>query len=135
MVAGISLRNASPAAILIAGSHQWSVGTSLTTLSAAAASAGTTLLYDGVRPSVAEGWALSDIWKFWFGDRTVEEFLEEVDAAVAEHLFPERRAAFVDYAECALGQLALAPGEGARKLADQLLAHALDVEGRAKQPA
>lgn len=82
-----------------------------------------------------------DTWESWVSDKSVEEFLQEVDEAVAEGLFPDRRAAFVDYAESALAQLAFAhwgpsaPDDSisAEKLADQLFAFALEVEKRARR--
>jgi hypothetical protein len=85
---------------------------------------------------------MADIWESWVADQSVDEFLAEVDAAVAEGVFRDRKAAFVEYANCVLAELASAewgshpPDDGvsADRLADLLLAHARGVEGRARRP-
>ena len=84
---------------------------------------------------------MADIWESWVTDQSVDEFLREIDAAVADSAFPDRRAAFVEYANCVLAELASVPwrpqarddGLSAGELADLLLAHALAAEGRARR--
>ncbi len=81
---------------------------------------------------------MADVWERWVGGRSVAAFLREVDRAVAEGVFPDRRAAFVEYAECVLTWLTTSdlgpqladPGIGAARLADLLLAYALDKEAQ-----
>jgi len=84
---------------------------------------------------------MADIWESWVSDQSVGEFLADVDAAVAEGIFPDRKAAFVAYANSVLAELAWArwsppardDGLSAGKLADLLLTHALAAEGRARR--
>jgi hypothetical protein len=84
---------------------------------------------------------MADIWESWVSDQSVDEFLREIDAAVADGAFPDRKAAFVEYANCVLAELASArwrphardDGFGAGQLAELLLAHALAKEGRARR--
>lgn len=84
---------------------------------------------------------MNDLWESWVSGVSVEHFLEEVDRAVAEGLFTDRRAAFIDYAEHALAQKAFAywgpygmdDSCCAEKLADQLLRHASKVEQQARE--
>jgi hypothetical protein len=81
---------------------------------------------------------VADVWETWVGGRSVAAFLREVDRAVADGVFRDRRAAFVEYAECVLTWLATSelgpqladPGIGAGRLADMLLAYALDKESQ-----
>ena len=84
---------------------------------------------------------MADIWESWVTDQSVDEFLREIDAAVADGVYADRRAAFVEYANCVLAELAAAPwaaparedGLSASQLADLLLAYALEVEERARR--
>jgi hypothetical protein len=94
---------------------------------------------------------MRDIWETWVSDQTVDEFLADVDALVAEGTFPDRRAAFVAYAGYVLPDRGLAhwdpdfaeDGLSAVKLGELLLAHATAAErrgrparaGRARLPA
>jgi hypothetical protein len=81
---------------------------------------------------------MGDIWKTWASDQTVDEFLADADALVAEGTFPDRRAAFVAYAGYVLSELGLAHRDqdlaedslSAVELGDLLLAHAAAVERR-----
>jgi hypothetical protein len=83
---------------------------------------------------------VADVWQTWVGDRSVAAFLREADRAVADGVFADRRAAFVEYAECVLNWLASSelgprladPGIRAAKLGDLLLAYAIDKEERDK---
>jgi hypothetical protein len=84
---------------------------------------------------------MSNVWQSWVSDQSVEEFLNEVDAAITEGTFPNRRAAFLEYATCVLMELASTrwgpppadDGLSAGKLADLLLTHALAVEERTRR--
>jgi hypothetical protein len=83
---------------------------------------------------------MSDIWGTWVSDQTVDGFLADVDALVAEGTFPDRRAAFVAYAGYVLDELGRGrwgpdfaeDGLSAVKLGDRLLAHAAAVERRGR---
>jgi hypothetical protein len=39
---------------------------------------------------------MADIWESWVSDQSVDEFLADVDAAVADGAFADRRTAFVE---------------------------------------
>jgi hypothetical protein len=94
---------------------------------------------------------MRDIWETWVSDQTVDDFLADVDALVAEGAFPDRRAAFVAYAGYVLPEVGPArrgpdlaeDGLSAVKLGELLLAHAAAAErrnrparpGRARLPA
>ncbi len=77
-----------------------------------------------------------DLWQTWVPGRGVREFLAVADIAVGGGVYPDRRAAFRDYAAHALGELAWphwgppdAPDViSAAELAEHLLAYAEDAE-------
>jgi hypothetical protein len=83
---------------------------------------------------------MRDIWETWVSDQTVDDFLADVDALVAEGTFPDRRAAFVAYAGYVLPELGRAPAGpdlaedslSAVKLAELLLTHAAAAERRGR---
>jgi hypothetical protein len=76
---------------------------------------------------------MRDIWETWASDQTVDAFLADADALIAEGAFPDRREAFVAYAGYILSGLEFSEdGLSAAKLGDLLLAHASAVEGRGR---
>jgi hypothetical protein len=83
---------------------------------------------------------MRDLWETWASDQTVDEFLADADALIAEGAFPDRRAAFVAYAGYVLsgpGRARWGPGfaeDGlsAVELGELLLAHAAAVERRGR---
>jgi hypothetical protein len=83
---------------------------------------------------------MRDIWETWVSDQTVDDFLADADALIAEGAFPDRRAAFVAYAGYVLPE----PGSVRRgpdlaeddlsavELGELLLAHAAAAERRGR---